>query len=127
MSNNIFSISSLALSLRSYCLSMLCLGASLVSGEPIPTTSTIYFKANGTQLFGTWTSQKTSQLQIPTIGFEQFILPHAEPTRSENGQVKTYKVKSREVEMVIEITDKLCENQIHASVFVFSNPECKKN
>jgi hypothetical protein len=33
-----------------------------------------------------------------------------EPTRSENGQIKTYKVKSKEAEVEIQLIDQLCEN-----------------
>ena len=121
MSNNILTRSILSLRLPSFFLVLLSLGATLVSGESVPTTSATYFKANGTQpVWNLEIAEDQITFHSSTIGFEQFILPHAEPLRSENGQNKTYKVKSREVEMVIEITDKLCENPNSHERFPFS-------
>lgn len=121
MTNNTFIISSLPFHLRSYFALLLCLGASLVSGEPNPTTSAIYFKANGTQpVWNLDIAEDQISFKSSTVGFEQFILPHAEPSRSETGHIKTYKVKSKEAEMAIEITDQLCENPNSRERFPFT-------
>ena len=80
-------------------------------GDPSPSSSASYFKANGTQPM--WNLEIADDQVIfssSTAGFERFVLPSMEPMRSENGQIKTYKVKSKEAEVEIQLIDQLCEN-----------------
>ncbi|HEX5111412.1 MAG TPA: META domain-containing protein [Saprospiraceae bacterium] len=73
--------------------------------------SAVYFRANGTQ--PAWhldIGEDQIAFTSSTTGFEQFLLPHAEPLRSETGNIKTYIVKSKEAEAEIQVFDQLCGN-----------------
>lgn len=92
-----------------------------IAGKPAPVSSIVYFKANGTQpIWNLDIAEDQIVFKSSTTGFDSFILPHAEPIRSENGNIKTYKVKSKEVEMEIQIAEMLCENPNSRERFPFS-------
>jgi heat shock protein HslJ/uncharacterized membrane protein len=92
-----------------------------VASPPHPATAIVYFKANGTQpVWHLEIAEDEIQFNSSTPGFERVIMPHAEPVRSENGQIKTYKLKTREAEMEIEVTDMLCQNPNSRERFPFS-------
>ena len=92
-------------------LILLVFVTSATAGTPWPLSSIAYFRANGTQ--PSWQMDiADDQITFTSTaaGFEQFILPHAEPLRSGTGNIKTYKVKSKEAEVEIQIFDQLCGN-----------------
>jgi len=73
-------------------------------------SSAVYFKANGREpVWNLDIAEDQIVFNSSTPGFEHFLLPHAEPTRSENGQIKIYKVKSKEAEIEIQVIDQLCD------------------
>ena len=83
----------------------------MASAVARPLTSAIYFRANGTQpVWNMDIAEDQITFSSSVAGFEQFILPHAEPLRSETGNIKTYKVKSKEAEFEIQVFDQLCQN-----------------
>jgi len=92
-----------------------------IAGKPAPVSSVVYFKANGTTpIWNLDIAEDQIEFHSATPGFDHFILPHAEPIRSENGNIKTYKVKSKEVELEIQIAEMLCENPNSHERFPFS-------
>jgi heat shock protein HslJ len=92
-------------------LLLLVFTALAAKGVSLPASAASYFKANGTQ--PVWNLEIADDQIVFTssaVGFEHFLLPHAEPLRSENGHIKTYNIKSKEAELEIQVIDQLCEN-----------------
>ncbi len=121
MSNKFLSVSSLALRFGLLLMVIMATCAVPVAGRSSPASDVIYFKANGTQpAWNLEIAEDQISFNSSTTGFDHFLMPHVEPLRSENGQIKTYTVKSKETEMIIEITEMLCENPNSRERFPFS-------
>lgn len=92
-------------------LILLMFSTRAASVEHLPLESASYFKANGTQpVWHLEIADDQIEFTSSSGGFEHFLLPPAEPTRSENGHIKTYDVKSKEAALQIQVIDQLCEN-----------------
>jgi heat shock protein HslJ len=121
MSSNIFTISGLPVRVGLLLLVVLANCTTPIAGKPVPPSSVVYFKGNGTQ--PVWNLEIAEDQVLFTsanVGFDRFILPHAEPIRSENGNIKTYTLHSKEADMEIQIAEMLCENPNSRERFPFS-------